>query len=251
MWRDRILAVVLPAFNEGRLIHRCVDEQPAFVDHVVVVDDASTDDTAQQARASNRPGLHVLRHASNRGVGAATVTGYREALRLGAELIVGSNGDAQMNPDDTEGLLQGLLDGADLVRGNRFARPDTLGAMPVERRMATRALSVFMRLATGIAAVHDSQSGFHALTRDALQRLDLDVLWPGYGFPNDLVARAAEAGLRIAEVPVDARYGTEKSGIRPWHALHPVGTRITAAALRRLFRRRVSLAFAQTEPRDP
>lgn len=237
MWRERRVAVILPAFNTGPLIRRCVDEQPAYVDDLIVVDDASRDDTAARAQASARPGLRVLRHAVNRGVGAATVSGYREALRLGAELIVGSNGDGQMNPDDTEGLLQALLNGADLVRGNRFARPAALRSMPLERQLATRALSLLTRLATGVAAVHDSQSGFHALTRQGLLRLDLDALWPRYGFPNDLLARAAEAGLRIAEVPIDARYGEEQSGLRPWHALHPVGSRIALAAARRLLRR--------------
>jgi glycosyltransferase involved in cell wall biosynthesis len=251
MWRERRVAVILPAYNAGRLIRRCVDEQPAFVDDVIVIDDASVDDTSVQARASARPGLVVLRHDVNRGVGAATVSGYREALRLGADLIVGSNGDGQMNPDDTAGLLRGLQGGADLVRGNRFARPEALRRMPLERRLATHALSVLTRLATGAAAVHDSQSGFHAFTRQALQRLDLDALWPRYGFPNDLVARAAEAGLRIAEVPVDARYGDEPSGLRPWHALHPVGSRIALAAARRLLRRSPIAAVPAQDRQDP
>ncbi len=249
MWRGQRLAVVIPAYNEARLIGRSVRDQPAEADHIIVVDDASHDGTAEAARASGRDALVLLRLPVNRGVGAATVAGYREALRLGAELIVGSNGDGQMDPADTPGLLETLEQGADLVRGNRFARPRALARMPLERRLAVRVLSVLTRAATGVAAVHDSQCGFHALTRSALERMDLDALWPRYGFPNDLVARAAEAGLRVAEVGVDAVYGDEESGLHAWHALHPVGTLIAAAALRRAFRRHLPLALPASSNR--
>ena len=233
MWRDEKLAVVLPAYNEGKLIARTIAEQPQEVDFVIVVDDASQDDTSARAQDSERDGLVVLRHKNNEGVGAATVTGYREALGLGAYWIVGSNGDGQMSPKDLPALLEALHAGADLVRGNRFARPKALRSMPLDRRLATKLLSLMTRLATGVDAVHDSQSGFHAFTRPALEALDLDALWPRYGFPNDLVARAAESKLRIAEVAVDAVYGDEVSGLKPWHAFHPVGTRVAAAAFRR------------------
>lgn len=234
VWHGQLVAVVIPAYNEALLIGRTVAELPGWVDHIVVVDDASLDHTSQQAIATGRAGLRVLRHGRNRGVGAATVTGYRQALVLGAELVVGINGDAQMNPDDIPHLLQALDQGADLARGNRFARPKSLQQMPLERRIGNRLLSAMTRLAIGADHLGDSQCGFHALTRSALERLDLDLLWPRYGFPNDLLARSVEAGLRVTEVGVDTIYGAEISGMRPWHVVHPVGTLICAAALRHL-----------------
>jgi glycosyltransferase involved in cell wall biosynthesis len=241
--------VVVPAFNEERLIGRTVRELPAWVDHVIVVDDASRDQTSAQALATRRTGMQLVRHDHNRGVGAATVSGYRRALELDAALIVGSNGDAQMNPDDIPALLAALDAGADLVRGNRFARPQTIGRMPRARRLAIGALSALTRWATGVSSVSDSQSGYHALTANALRRLDLDALWPRYGFPNDLVARAAEAGLGVTEVGVDAIYGDERRGLRPWHALHPVSTVILAAAGRRLSQRLAAALTTRTDPR--
>jgi hypothetical protein len=105
------------------------------------------------------------------------------------------------------------------------------------RRLATLVLSKLTRAATGIATVSDSQCGFHALRRSALLRINMDGLWPRYGFPNDLIARAAEAKLRVAEVGVDAVYGDEQSGLHFWHAVHPVGTVVVAAAVRRAWRR--------------
>jgi len=249
VWCGRSVAVVVPAYNEERLIGRTVNQLPPWVDHAIVVDDASTDQTAAQALATGRAGLHLRRHERNRGVGAATVTGYRRALELDAELIVGSNGDAQMNPDDIPALLGELDAGADLVRGNRFARPQTIVRMPPSRRLAIRTLSALTRWATGVAKVSDSQSGYHALTASALRRLDLDALWPRYGFPNDLVARAAEAGLAVAEVGVDAIYGEQPGGLRPWHAIYPVSAVILAAGGRRLSQRLAAALATRTDPR--
>lgn len=236
MWQGQTLAIVIPAYNEARHIAAVVKKQVPEADFIIVVDDASQDKTAQIAADLGLPILHVIRHAQRQGVGAATVSGYRAALRLGADLIIGTNGDGQMNPDDSYDLLQTLDAGADLVRGDRFARSETLGAMPASRRIAVRALSSLTRLATGVQAVHDSQCGYHALRRQALLQMDLGAMWPRYGFPNDLVARAAEADLRVAECGVDAIYGDEISGIRAWHALHPVGTVVLRAGLRRLRR---------------
>jgi len=242
---------VLPVYNEARHIADVLRELPVEIDWIIVVDDASEDDTGAVIEALDFSAMQLIRHARNRGVGAATVTGYRRALDLGADYIVGSNGDGQMNPADIVGLLQVLESGAELVRGDRFSRPESLRDMPAMRRLAIPVLSTLTRVATGFVAVHDSQSGYHAMTCDALLRMDLDALWPRYGFPNDLVARAAEAGLWVAEVPVDTRYGDEQSGIKPWHVLHPVGTVIARAALRRLrkkLRASVSALSPEHEP---
>lgn len=251
MWRGRTVAVVIPVYNEARQIAKMLRELPDFLDWIIVVDDASDDDTRQVVQHLGLDKVELLVHQKNQGVGAATVTAYRRALQLGAEFIVGSNGDGQMNPADIEGLLQALDRGAGLVRGDRFARAQSLSVMPSMRRLAIPVLSVLTRVATGVEAVHDSQCGYHALSRQALQRMDLDALWPRYGFPNDLVARAAEAKLHISEVPVDTIYGDEQSGIKVWHVVHPVGTVILRAGLRRL-RRHVRTASALPIPeREP
>ena len=250
MWRGRKLAIVIPVYNESRQIVRMLRELPLWLDWIIVVDDASDDDTLALVQALNLPNLQLLRHKNNHGVGAATVTGYRHALKLGAEYIIGSNGDGQMNPQDIDALLQALASGADLVRGDRFARLQSVQSMPKLRRLAIPMLSILTRMATGTEAVHDSQCGYHALERSALQKMKIDSLWPRYGFPNDLVARAAEAQLNIAEVPVDTRYGDEQSGIRPWHVLHPVGTVIVRAALRRLHGQLRSAAFVLMTERE-
>ena len=216
------IAVVVPAYDEERLLGRMLGKLPALVDAIYVVDDASSDATSTVARAVPDRRVRVLRHAQNLGVGAAIVTGYAAAFGQGADIAVVMAGDDQMDPADLEALLDPILKGrADYVKGNRFAHPKR-NQMPRSRRLAGRALSWATRLATGLE-VDDVQCGYTALSARAAKRLDLLELWAGYGYPNDLLGMLAARGLCVAEVPVRPVYADERSGVRPWHALVVMG----------------------------
>jgi glycosyltransferase involved in cell wall biosynthesis len=211
------IAVVVPARDEARFVGRVIASLPRFVDYVVVVDDASTDDTAAEARAAHGPAaLWLVRHSRSRGVGGAIAAGYREALALGADVIAVMAGDAQMDPADLAAVVDPVVRGeADYVKGDRLRHRDR-SAMPLARRAGTAALARLTSWAIGVR-VHDSQCGYTAISRQALERIDLASLWPRYGYPNDLLAHLVGAGLRIVEVPVAPVYRDEKSGLRPWH----------------------------------
>lgn len=213
------VAVVVPAYNEERLIARTLASIPSFVDLVVVVDDGSEDGTAARAGAANDPRVRLRRHPRNRGVGAAIATGYREAFSTGADVAAVMAGDAQMDPDDLAAILGPILRGeADYVKGNRLDHATVRRSMPFLRLVGNRALSALTRTVVGLE-IEDSQCGYTALSRTASEALDLDDLWPRYGYPNDLLARAAHARLRVAEVVVRPVYGDEGSGIGIGHAL--------------------------------
>jgi glycosyltransferase involved in cell wall biosynthesis len=211
------IAVVIPAFCEVRLIGLSLSTLPRFVDAIYVVDDGSPDDTSQAARAVGDPRVRVIRHATNRGVGAAIVTGYRAALAEHADVVAVMAGDAQMDPADLPAVLGPVVAGrADYVKGNRFRSRESRN-MPWPRRLAGKVLSFVTRLASGLD-VDDCQCGFTAASRHALCSLPLAELWPGFGYPNDLLLLAAELGLRVGEVTVRPVYADERSGVRPWHA---------------------------------
>lgn len=211
------IAVVIPAFREARLIGVCLTSLPAFVDAIYVVDDGSPDETASAARAAGDQRLRVLRHATNRGVGAAIVTGYRAAVAEHADVVAVMAGDAQMDPTDLPSVLWPVVAGrADYVKGNRFRSRERRN-MPWLRRVAGKVLSLATRLASGLD-VDDCQCGFTAVSRQALSLLPLDELWTGFGYPNDLLMLAAQRGLRVGEVTVRPVYADEQSGVRPWHA---------------------------------
>jgi glycosyltransferase involved in cell wall biosynthesis len=209
---------VVPAFDEAPRVGRVVARIPEWVDRIVVVDDASRDETPRAARIAGGERVRVISHDENRGVGAAIVTGYRHAVREGADVIAVMAGDDQMDPGDLDAVVAPVIAGvADYVKGNRFMHAD-VRRMPLHRRLAGKALAVATRLATGLA-IDDSQCGYTAISRRAVLGLPLHDLWPRYGYPNDLLALLAEHRFEVAEVPVKPVYAGQKSGVRAWHAL--------------------------------
>jgi glycosyltransferase involved in cell wall biosynthesis len=206
---------------------------PAYVDHVVVVDDASEDATAALAAEAGGDRTRVVTHPENRGVGAAIMTGYRAAQELGADVIAVMAGDGQMHPDDLEAVvLPVILGEADYTKGDRLRHPSARRAMPLQRRVGTAALAWLTKRAAGIERLSDSQCGFTAISASALAAIDLGAIWTRYGYPNDLIGAAARAGLRVLDVPVRPVYRGEASGLRPWH-LVPIGYIIARIAYRR------------------
>lgn len=234
--------VVVPAFEEELHVGRVLRTMPDFVDRIVVVDDGSGDGTSEVVRryAKDVAGETVvlLRHERRRGVGAALVTGYLHALSLGSagaratDALCVMAGDGQMHPDDLRAVALPVVRGeAAYVKGDRFVMPGVRRAMGTPRWIGGQ---VFSRL-TGWAtktSISDSQCGFTALSRSAAERVDLDRLWPSFGYPNDLLGRVAARGLPIREVPVRPLYGTETSKLRLRH-LPPIFFLIARAAVRR------------------
>ena len=252
MYQGLCIAVVIPAFNERRKIEGTVATVPDFVDYIVVVDDASLDDTSRQAELAalgrDEPArVEVIRHAANRGVGGAITTGYRRAIAIGADVAVVMAGDGQMDPRDLPALLDPIARGdADYVKGNRFLHPAIWTAMPASRIVGNVVLSAATRVTSGYRHVFDSQCGYTAIHRNALASIDLAKLFPRYGYPNDLLSRLRVANMRVLDVPVRPIYGAEwRSGINLGTALHPIpwvllrswGHRV-AAQLRRRMRAR-------------
>ena len=236
MYRGRRIVVVVPAFNEERAVARTVRSIPGFVDHVLVVDDASTDRTAQTVRRARRRGLELLRHPANRGVGAAIASGYRRALALEADIAAVMAGDGQMDPLDLPALLDAIIDGrCDYAKGNRFAQTGTYSRMPAHRVFGNIVLSLATKLTSGYLHVFDSQCGYTAASRRALCVIDAAGLFPRYGYPNDLLARLWAAGIEVTDVPVRAVYGPDwRSGISVLTVLYPMSFVLLGSFFRRL-----------------
>jgi glycosyltransferase involved in cell wall biosynthesis len=210
---------------------------PGFVDSIYVVDDASTDATAEEVHrvAHLDARVELLLHSGNRGVGASIVTGYRAALHGGADVVAVMDGDGQMHPDDLGPLLAPVVERrADFAKGNRFEGLRPRGAMPLARWIGNLVLSAATRIVAGFGGPIDAQCGYTAVSAAALARLPLDGLYPRYGFPNDLLFRAVELGLRIQSVPVRSVYGMEVSGIRPLEAIPRILGLLARAWLRRV-----------------
>jgi len=225
--------VVVPARDEARLLPVTLRSIPAWVERVVVVDDGSCDGTIEAARGVCDARLEVVVHPMNRGVGAAIVSGYRRAFELGADIAVVMGADAQMDPADLERLIAPVIEGrAGYAKGDRLSHPECVRAMPKDRLLGNIGLTLLTRWATGLR-IRDSQCGYTALHRDAASTLELDALWPRYGYPNDVLTRCARAGVKVEDVTVRPIYGDETSGVRWLDALVRVPMVIALGALRR------------------
>jgi glycosyltransferase involved in cell wall biosynthesis len=226
MYRDKTVAVIIPAYNEEKLIGRVIKTTPPFVDHIVVVDDASTDCTRKilEDLALNEPRLTIIHHCQNKGSGAAHATAYLWCRDKNIDLVVGMDGDGQMDPEDLPALLDPIVhDRADYVKGNRLITGEAWQRIPKLRFLGNSVLTFLTKIASGYWHVTDSQSGYHALTKRALQMIPIQTIFPGYGWPNDLLVTLNIYGMRVMDVPVNPVYGIgEKSGFSLPNVVFPL-----------------------------
>lgn len=193
----RVFAVI-PCYNEATQIGIVLARTRPHVDGMIVVDDGSTDNSAEVAR---RAGATVVRHALNCGLGAALGTGFAAARALGADLVVTLDADGQHDPDEIPAFKAAAEKGADLVIGSRMLTHFV--GMPWYR-VAANTLGNLMTFCLYGVWVTDSQSGFRALNRRALEQID--VRTNRMEVSSEIVAEARHLGLKIVEVPIKAIY---------------------------------------------
>lgn len=240
MYKGHRVAVVMPIHNEEAHVARAISRVPRFVDLIVAVDDGSTDNTWASLAKINAKKLVKLKHETNRGVGAATKTGYLFTLSCDVDLIAVMDGDGQMDGQDLWRLLECAIGGVDYVKGNRLLHSETISRMPLARWIGNRTFSWLTRRAAEYSNTLDAQCGFTVIRRAALRRLNLDNLYDRYGFPNEMFFASQMAGLRIESVPVKTIYEDEVSGINPLTAVPTIMFLIARNFMRRKLRGTVS-----------
>ena len=215
MYEGKTVAVVVPAYEEERLVGATVRGVPAFVDRIIVVDDASRDATAARAAEAD-PRVEVIRHERNLGVGAAIVTGYERARDEAIDVTCVMAADNQMDPADLETLVRAVASGeCDYAKANRLFTGQAWQIIPRTRYIGNAILSFLTKIASGYWHVADSQSGYAAVSLETLRLLDLDCLYSRYGFPNDLLVHLNVWNRRVRDYPSRPIYGVgERSGIR-------------------------------------
>ena len=216
MLEGKRVAVVVPAFDEERLVGETIRRIPEFVDRVYVVDDASRDETAARAEAVGDSRVELMRHERNSGVGAAIATGYRRALEDDIDVVCVMAADNQMDPTELESLVEPVAHGeVEYAKANRLVSGEAWKVIPKTRYLGNAVLSLLTKIASGYWHVADSQAGYTALSSSALQRLELDRLYPRYGFPNDMLVHLNVQNARVRDVPSRPIYDVgEQSGIK-------------------------------------
>jgi glycosyltransferase involved in cell wall biosynthesis len=216
MLEGKRVAVVVPAFDEERLVGETIRGIPDFVDRIFVVDDASRDATSERVEAVGDPRVQLLRHEQNLGVGAAIATGYRRALEERIDVTCVMAADNQMDPAELASLVEPVARGeVEYAKANRLFSGEAWNVIPHTRYLGNAVLSLLTKIASGYWHVADSQAGYTAISLTALERLDLDRLYPRYGFPNDLLVHLNVQNARVCDVPSRPIYDVgERSGIR-------------------------------------
>jgi len=218
MYLEKTVAVVVPAYNEEKLIARTLGTMPDFVDATIVVNDASKDRTAEivSEMAASDSRILLIDHEVNQGVGGAIITGYKAARDRGYDVTVVMAGDAQMDPADLPRIVHPVAEGtAHYSKGNRLFYGDAWRMIPKYRYLGNSLLSLMTKIASGYWHIADSQSGYTAISLLALQRLDLDGIYKRYGMPNDILIRLNEHDFPVRDVHIKPVYNIgEKSGIK-------------------------------------
>ena len=196
----------IAAYNEARYIGSVVLQTRQYVDEVIVVDDGSTDNTARVAELA---GATVIRHAENRGKGAAIQSILAEARKRNPDVLILLDADSQHDPNEIPILIKPILEGFDLVIGSREAQKDKT---PRYRRIGQKVIFRSSRLASK-TNISDSESGFRALSPKAINELDLKE--NGFAIESEMITRAAAKNLKITEVPISNIYTIDGSTLNP------------------------------------
>lgn len=203
------IIVILPAFNEEVSIGSMVLLTRLYADKVIVVDDGSSDRTAEVAR---KAGAEVIVHEANIGKGGALKTGFKAAINMGADIIVTMDSDGQHNPVEIPKLVAPILNGeAEMVNGNRYLKGLNKNT-PAYRRVGQTVLDKVTGINSGLK-LSDSQSGFRAFASSIIDVFRFNA--KGMAIESEMLADAGRAGINIKEVDIGVRYDVECSTKKP------------------------------------
>jgi glycosyltransferase involved in cell wall biosynthesis len=245
VFEGKRVGVVVPAHDEEALIGATLAGIPPLADRIFVVDDGSSDRTAERALEAGDPRVEVLSHERRSGVGAAILTGYRRALADGLDVVAVMNGDNQMDPDDLTTLVQPVARGElDYAKANRLATGQAWALIPKTRFFGNAILSMLTKIASGYWHVADSQSGYTVVSREMLERLDLDRVYTSYGFPNDMLVHLNVWNARVRDFPSRPIYGVgERSKMRIRHVVPRIAWLLLRGFFWRLWEKYVKRDF--------
>jgi glycosyltransferase involved in cell wall biosynthesis len=239
MYLEKSIAVTVPAHNEEKLIETTLKSIPEFVDRIIVVNDASSDNTSQVVEQMSREEerIELIDHEVNQGVGGAIVTGYKRARDLKMDVTVVMAGDAQMDPDDLERVVEPVANGsAGYTKGNRLFYGDSWKMIPHHRYLGNSFLSLLTKISSGYWHIADSQSGYTAISLLALQRINLDGIYKRYGMPNDILIKLNHHDFKVRDVHVRPVYNVgEKSGIKVFQVIPRISWILFKGFWKRLF----------------
>ncbi len=231
------ITAVIPAYKVEKQIAQTLARIPDYIGEIIVVDDASPDNTSEiveEIKAQDSR-IMLIKHAKNQGVGGAMLTGFKEALKGGTQVVIKIDGDGQMSGYDPRHLLIPLISGqADYVKGNRFRDFGALKSMPLIRQIGNMGLGFLVKAATGYWDCFDPTNGFFAIRREALETLPLEKVHKSYFFETSMLGELYLIDAVILDVPYPAIYGDEESNLSVGKTLWEFPPKLTYLFFRRI-----------------
>ena len=195
------IMVAMPAFNEEKSVGRIVTYAKKYAHLVVVVNDCSTDDTANCAE---KAGALVINHATNQGYGGAALTAFQTAQKYQPDVMILMDADGQHNPEDIPRFVAKIQEGHDVVLGSRYLEKESKEMIPLYRKIGMRALDVSTHMSAKTLETTDALCGFRAFNQNAYSRIHhLDSKFHG---STDIIVQLSEQGMNFGEIPVNVRY---------------------------------------------
>jgi dolichol-phosphate mannosyltransferase len=233
------IGVVIPSYRVKSHIKDVISGIGKEVSRIYVVDDACPEKSGEFVKAEVKDKrVSIIFHQVNQGVGGAVITGYKSALADGMDVVVKLDGDGQMNPALISAIARPVLEGsADYSKGNRFDSLENLFGMPKIRIFGNAVLSIWSKVSSGYWTVTDPTNGFTAIHKKALEAINLDKVRKSYFFESDMLFRLSIANCVVADVPMTAVYGKEKSNLKISKVLFEFPWRHTVNFLKRIFYR--------------
>lgn len=238
------IGVVVPAYDEERFLLDTINGIPDYVTRIYIVDDGSTDSTPEIMKRISDARVRSVRHETNKGVGASIITGYKMALEDDMDIVAVMAGDNQMDPEQLPRLLMPIIeDKADYTKGNRLISREYRAGMSLWRTAGNSILTMITKIGSGYWDIMDPQNGYTAISRQALETINLDSVYQYYGYCNDLLIKLNAFGMRTADIVMPARYGSERSHIKYGRYILKVAPMIFRGFLWRLKTKYVVLSF--------
>lgn len=216
MYKGKKIGVIVPAYNEERLIEKTIRTIPNFVDKIIAINDASTDNTLKELKKIDKTNkkLHIIDSPINGGVGASIKAGMKSQQGKDMDYCAVMAGDAQMDPLYLSVMLDEIIEAnIDFVKANRFKHYDALAKMPAFRKFGNIVITILTKFATGYYSIFDTQNGYVIYSKNVLENIPYNLLSDRYDFENTVLIGLSIIDARVKDVAVPAIYGDETSTI--------------------------------------
>lgn len=220
MYKNLKVFLVIPAYNEEKLIAPTLKGVPDFIDKIIVIDDASTDATPDIVKNLPDRRIELIKHEKNKGCGGSVITGYKKSAKEGADVVVVVGGDNQFPQDEMHNFVEPFVNaegGESMLyaKGNRFIT-SSLKDMPRIRLLGNAILTFLTKFASGYWKIFDSNDGYTAISRKVIEIIDWERAWNGYGYNGDFLTRMNVHNVKVMDIPRTAIYleGERQSQIK-------------------------------------